>query len=46
MNLLISQWVPPKPALQFVQVYWFTSSLQVPPFWQGFEEHSSVSNVT
>ena len=42
VNLLVLHSVSVKPATQ-VQVYPLTPSVQVPPFWQGFEAHSSIS---
>ena len=42
--LPISQLFPEYPGLQ-LQVYEFMLSLQVPPFWQGLEAHSSMSMI-
>ncbi len=40
--LPVSQWVPVYPG-RHVQVYPFIRSLQVPPFRQGVDRHSSMS---
>lgn len=41
----VSQRVPVNPGGQW-QVKLFTPSVHVPPFWQGYEEHSSISTQT
>ena len=41
-RLPVSQLSPVKPGAQ-LQVYAFTTSTQVPPFWHGLDAHSSTS---
>ena len=42
IDLPVSQWIPVKPAVQ-EQLYPFTASVQLAPFWHGTLRHSSIS---